>query len=155
MRSGARVGVDVGGVRVGIAKCDTAAILSVPVMTARREVDDFDTVVDLVRDLDALEVVVGLPLNMDGSRGKSAKEATRWAKRLAKRITPVPVRLVDERLTTVSAHRNLSAAGRKEISHRSVIDQASAVIILDSALDFERNTGRPPGELVNLGGTSV
>lgn len=150
VRRGARVAVDVGGVRVGIAKCDADGILSVPVTTARREVDDFSTVIELVQDIDALEVIVGLPLNMDGTKGKAAKEATRWAKRLARRIAPVPVRLVDERLTTVSAHKSLHAAGRKEISHRSVIDQASAVIILDIALDFERNTGRLPGQPVEL-----
>lgn len=157
VRKGHRLAVDVGGVRVGVARCDSNGILATPVATFRREKDDFAGVIRLVAELDALEVIVGLPLNMDGSSGKSAKEARRWARRLARRIAPVPVRLFDERLTTVSAHQTLREAGRKEITHRAVIDQASAVIILETALNYERNTGNSPGEQVdvNSGGHSV
>ncbi|ADH92569.1 Holliday junction resolvase RuvX [Arcanobacterium haemolyticum] len=150
MRIGTRIAVDVGDVRVGVARCDTAGILATPVATYRRERDDFSSVIELVREADALEVIVGLPRNMDGSEGKSAKNARRWAKRLARRIAPVHVRMVDERLTTVSAHQMLHESGRKEINHRSVVDQVAAVIILESALAQERTTGMPPGELVEL-----
>ncbi|NLI03833.1 MAG: Holliday junction resolvase RuvX [Actinomycetaceae bacterium] len=150
MRPGARVGVDVGGARVGVAYCDNNGILASPFATLKRNVNDLSGVAELVDTLQAIEVIVGLPLNMDGTEGKSAKEARRWARRLARWIDPIPVRLVDERLTTVSAHRVLHEAGRKEISHRDVVDQASAVIILDNALDYERNTGSPPGQPVTI-----
>lgn len=148
-RRGKRIGVDVGGARVGIAQCDYDAILATPVATAHREKNDFATVIELTHNADVLEVIVGLPLNMDGTRGKSAKEAIRWAKRLSRMIKPIPVRMFDERLSTVSAHSQLHEAGRKEISHRIVIDQVAAVIILENALNFERLTGRPPGFEVN------
>ncbi|QJC21749.1 Holliday junction resolvase RuvX [Arcanobacterium buesumense] len=150
MRTGARIAVDVGEVRVGVARSDSAGILATPVGTFQRHKDDFSAVISLVHELDALEVIVGLPLNMDGSEGKSAKNARRWARRVARRIYPVSVRLVDERLSTVSAHSLLHQAGRKEITHRSVIDQVAAVIILESALAQERSTLAPPGELVEI-----
>lgn len=157
LRRGVRVGVDVGKARVGVACTDSAGILATPVATYKREVDDFRSVFELVSQSDALEVIVGLPRNMDGSEGKSAKDARKWARRLARRIDPVPVRLVDERLTTVTAHQQLHEAGRKEISHRTVVDQAAAVIILNNALDYERINGSPAGELVivSQGGSGV
>ena len=93
-------------------------------------------------------VIVGLPYNMDGTEGASARHARVWAGKLAKRIDPIPVRLVDERLSTVTAHAQLSASGRNSRHHRSVVDQAAAVVILETALEIERRTGREPGELV-------
>lgn len=157
LRCGVRVGVDVGKARVGVARTDSAGILATPVGTYRREVDDFVSVVDLVEQSAALEVIVGLPRNMDGSEGRSAKDARKWARRLARRIAPIPVRLVDERLTTVTAHQQLHEVGRKDISHRLIVDQAAAVIILNNALDYERINGSPAGELVNVsqGGSGV
>lgn len=148
MRDGVRIGVDVGGVRVGVARCDRAGILATPVATLRRGKDDLTGVVKLARAEEALEVIVGLPLNMDGSEGGNAQDARRWAGKIARRLKSVPVRLVDERLTTVSAHSLLHEAGMRESAHRSVVDQQAAVIILENALDIERRTGRPPGELV-------
>ncbi|WP_216381151.1 Holliday junction resolvase RuvX [Arcanobacterium phocae] len=150
MRVGARIAVDVGEVRVGVARSDTSGILATPVATYRRYKDDFTSVIALVAELDALEVIVGLPLNMDGSEGKSARNARRWAKQLARKIAPVQVCLVDERLSTVTAHNLLHEAGRKEITHRSVVDQVAAVIILESALAQERATGFPPGERIEM-----
>lgn len=148
LRRGARLAIDLGGVRVGVARSDCDGIMAVPVATLQRSHRDIYEVMDLAREFDVIEIVVGLPLNMDGSEGKSAREARRWSRRLARKIHPLPVRLVDERLSSVSAHRQLHDAGRAEITHRSVVDQAAAVVILESALNFERNTGRPAGELV-------
>ncbi|QRV02935.1 Holliday junction resolvase RuvX [Arcanobacterium phocisimile] len=150
MRQGIRIAVDVGEVRVGIARSDSDGILATPVGTYRRGIDDFSAVLQLIRAYDVLEVIVGLPRNMDGSEGKSATNARRWARRIAKKIAPISVRMVDERLSTVSAHQLLHDVGRKEKTHRSVIDQVAAGIILESALAHERSTGSPAGELIAI-----
>ncbi len=148
MRRGRRLGVDVGEARVGVAQCDPDAILSTPVATLRRNGSDIRRVVKIVRDEEIMEVIVGLPFNMDGTEGISARHARMWAGKLARRIAPVQVRLVDERLSTVSAHAQLSAAGRDSRKHRSVVDQVAATVILETALEMERRSGQVPGELV-------
>ncbi|WP_124054860.1 Holliday junction resolvase RuvX [Arcanobacterium ihumii] len=149
LRRGVRVAVDVGGVRVGVAKTDSSGILATPVGTFQRGKNDLSAVVDLVKESDTLEVYVGLPKNMDGTEGKTAKDARKWARRISRMVAPVAVRLIDERLTTVSAHRLLHESGRRENTHRIVVDQVSAVIILENALEFERNTGGLPGIALN------
>jgi putative Holliday junction resolvase len=101
-----------------------------------------------VREYDALEVVVGLPRTMRGDEGSAADAARRYATAIARRVAPVGVRLVDERLSTVSAHRTLRDAGVRGRRHRPVVDQVAAVVILQSALDAERASGRAPGTLV-------
>jgi putative Holliday junction resolvase len=105
----------------------------------------------VVREHEALEVVVGLPLGLSGNAGAAAALARGYAERIAQQVAPVPVRLVDERLSTVTATRALRDAGVKQRRHRPVVDQAAAVVILQSALDAERVSGRPPGQLVGPG----
>ncbi len=100
----------------------------------------FTAVSGLVDEYEAIEVVVGLPLSMDGTEGRAAGLARGWAERLSA-VLAVPVRLVDERLTTVQAQRGLHAAGRSVKSSRGMIDSASAVILLQSDLDAERAKG--------------
>ncbi len=100
----------------------------------------FATVSSLVDKYEAIEVVIGLPLSMDGTEGKAAGVARSWAEQLSA-VVAVPVRLVDERLTTVQAQRGLHAAGRSVKSSRGMIDSASAVILLQSDLDAERVKG--------------
>jgi putative Holliday junction resolvase len=95
-----------------------------------------------------LEVVVGLPRSLSGSEGPAAAKVREWARRLARALAPVPVRLADERLTTVSAEAMLRDRGRSGARRRAVVDQAAAVVILQHALDTERASGRPPGEIV-------
>ena len=158
-RPGRRVGIDVGSVRVGVAASDPSALLATPVRTLLRDLDDatasptdLEEVATIVAELAAVEVVVGLPRTLAGDEGAAAEAARTYAGRLSVRIAPVPVRLVDERLTTVDAHRNLRESGVDGRRQRSVIDQAAAVLILQAALDTERNSGRPPGELVRTGG---
>jgi putative Holliday junction resolvase len=145
-----RVGVDVGSVRVGVACSDPQAVLATPLRTVGP--DDLDAVADLVAELGAVEAVVGLPLTLGGEEGAAAQTARAYARRLAARIAPVPVRLLDERLTTVDAHRNLRESGVAGRRQRVVVDQAAAVLILQAALDAERSAGRPPGELVRSDG---
>jgi len=103
-----------------------------------------------IREGDAIEVIVGLPLNMDGSEGGAAAKARAWARKLARRIAPVGVRMVDERLTTVAAHAALTEAGREIRRQRDIVDQAAASIILNTALETERRTGRAPGQGVGI-----
>lgn len=153
MRSGVRIGVDVGSVRVGVATSDPDGVLATPHATLARADDagdvaaaaDVVALAQLVAEREALEVVVGLPLSLSGEEGAAAQTARTYARDLQERIRPVPVRLVDERLTTVDAHRALRASGRDTRTHRDVVDQVAAVMILQTALDIERDSGTPPG----------
>jgi len=151
MRTGVRLGVDVGSVRVGLAASDPAGVLATPVATLERDLRlgaDQGAIAAAVLDRDALEVVVGLPRSLSGREGPAAAGARSYATSLAARISPTPVRLVDERLTTIDAHRQLRDSGVQGRAQRAVVDQAAAVLILQAALDAEKSSGLPPGELV-------
>jgi putative holliday junction resolvase len=146
------LGVDVGDVRVGLAICDRDALIATPLETVAAGAGALPRILDLVAENDAIEVVVGLPLSLSGKVGPAAGKAIAFAESLvaalAARGKPIPVRLVDERLTTVSAERVLRDSGRKGARRRLVIDQVAAVVILQHAIDSERSVGRPPGEEV-------
>lgn len=150
MRPGRRLGIDVGSVRIGVSACDPDGVLATPVETIPR--DDSGAhlarLVELIGDHDAVEVVVGLPRHLNGSEGAAAESARLFAKELAGHIRPIPVRLLDERLTTVDAQRVVSTSGRGAREGRKIIDQIAAVLILQTALDLERSTGRPPGDTI-------
>jgi putative Holliday junction resolvase len=148
MRSGVRLGVDVGKARVGIAVCDRDGLLATPVATLRREDADARAFRLLVEEHGVTEIVIGLPLSLSGGDTASTTDARDFARAVAGWIG-VPVRLVDERLSTVSAQRALYAAGRRTKGSRPVIDQVAAVIILQNALDHERSAGTPPGTTVD------
>jgi putative holliday junction resolvase len=148
MREGRRIGVDIGAVRIGIATSDPAGQLATPVETVPADEHALDRVADLVGEYEPIEIVVGLPVSLSGGEGPAATQARAYAVRLADRVHPVPVRMVDERLTTTSAERALRASGRKGRSRRAVVDQAAAVEILQSALDAERTRGAPSGEIL-------
>lgn len=148
MRSGVRVGVDVGTARIGVARSDLHGMLATPVETVARGDGDLDRIAELIRETDAIEVVVGLPIALSGNETASTADARAFAARIAS-LRLAPVRLVDERLSTVSAHSALRGAGRNSKRSRSVVDQVAAVIILQHALDFERSASRPPGALVD------
>ncbi|MEP7194665.1 MAG: Holliday junction resolvase RuvX [Actinomycetota bacterium] len=151
MRRGVRLGVDVGSVRVGLAASDPAGILATPIETLDRDQDsggDQSAIASVVLEREVLEVVVGLPRSLSGTEGPAAAAARAYANALAARISPTPVRLVDERLTTIDAHRQLRDSGLPGRSQRAVVDQAAAVLILQTALDAENSSGLPPGELV-------
>jgi putative Holliday junction resolvase len=143
-----RLGVDVGAVRVGVATCDPAGLIATPVATLRRGRGDLAELVRLAAEREAVEVVVGLPRTLTGREGPAATDAVAYAQRLADTLGSTPVRLVDERFSTVGAQRDLRASGVGSRRGRSVVDQAAAVIILQSALDEERATGIAPGRQV-------
>jgi putative pre-16S rRNA nuclease len=151
VRTGVRLGVDVGSVRVGVASCDPAGLIATPVETLRRGRADMTALARMVTERDVVEVVVGLPTSLSGRSGPAAVAVEEYAGELAGRLG-VPVRLVDERFSTVDAQRGLHASGVGTRKSRGVIDQAAAVIILQSALDAERSSGAPPGRLVDGSG---
>jgi len=147
LRSGVRLAVDVGTARIGIASCDPSGVLASPLTTLRRRKGDLGEIARLAADRHAIEIVVGLPTSLAGAPGRAAGQAREFADALAI-VARVPVRLVDERFTTVIAHAALREAGRDSRQRRGVVDQAAAASLLQGALDAERATGGPPGEVV-------
>jgi putative Holliday junction resolvase len=144
---GVRLGIDVGAVRVGVAASDPGGILASPLVTLRRDAEsdsDIAEIARLVTEREAVEVIVGLPRTLAGRRGPAALAAEAYAARLSCQVVPIPVRLHDERLTTVIASRALADRGVRGKRQRAVVDQAAAVAILQSWLDAERSgDGRP------------
>ena len=138
--TGIWIGVDVGSVRVGVARSDPAGILAVPVTTLARDTrksSDIAALSELVREYEAVGVVVGLPRTLAGREGESARMARDYGAELATVIAPVPVEYVDERLSTVSAQRKLDSGAnlRGARAKRAVIDQAAAVELLQHWLE--------------------
>ncbi len=148
MRAGVRLGIDVGKVRIGVARSDLHGMLATPVETVSRGSGDLARIADIADEIGATEIVVGLPIALSGRDTPSTGDARAFADEIA-RAVPLPVRLVDERLSTVSANSALRASGRNAKNSRSVVDQVAAVIILQHALDFERSAGSPPGVVVD------
>jgi putative Holliday junction resolvase len=140
--AGIWLGVDVGTVRVGVARSDPRGTLAVPVRTLRRDPKgdrDIGELADLVAEYDAAGVVVGLPRTLGNLEGRAAQLAREYGGRLAARIAPTRVEYVDERLTTVSAQRRLHESGIRGRAGRAVIDQAAAVELLQHWLDLRRS----------------
>ncbi|MET7932880.1 Holliday junction resolvase RuvX [Streptomyces sp. NPDC005322] len=152
MRRGRRIAIDVGDARIGVASCDPDGILATPVETVPgRDIPAaHKRLVAIVEEYEPIEVVVGLPRSLSGREGPAAAKVRTFARELARRVAPVPVRLVDERMTTVTAAHGLRASGVTSKKGRSVVDQAAAVVILQSALEAERASGRAPGEAVEV-----
>jgi putative Holliday junction resolvase len=149
VRQGVRVALDIGDARIGVASSDPHGILATPVETVRRGPGDLDRIASLVGDLEAFEIVIGLPRSLSGGEGPAAARirevAAQVADKVAGTVSGTAVRLVDERFTTVTAERMLADRGKKGSKRRAVVDQAAAVVILQHALDFERETGKAPG----------
>jgi putative holliday junction resolvase len=152
MRRGRRLAVDVGDARIGVASSDPDGMLATPVETvpgrdpaaARRRL------AALAEEYEPIEVVVGLPRSLSGGEGPAAAKVRGFAEELARSLTPLPVRLVDERLSTVTAQQGMRASGVSSKKGRSRVDQAAAVVILQSALDTERASGTAPGQCVEV-----
>ena len=147
-----RLGIDVGSVRVGVAASDVTGTLASPVEVLRRRRDgsDLDELAALAAEREAIEIVVGMPRSLSDRDGPAVEAARSYAVEVARRVAPVPVRLVDERLSTVQAQRSLHESGHTVRSSRSRIDAVAAVVILQSALDTERTTGEAVGEQVDV-----
>jgi putative Holliday junction resolvase len=146
MRTGVRIGIDVGTVRIGVSRSDRDGYLATPVETVDRgSATPVQRLVHIISELDASEIVVGLPLSLSGTHTASTEDALIVARQLSS-LTTVPIRLIDERLTTVSAHSAMRSVGKTQKQSRSVIDQVAAVMILQHALDSERSSGNIPGK---------
>jgi putative holliday junction resolvase len=159
---GVKLGIDVGTVRVGVAICDRDSILATPYKTLDRNPkknSDIRVIANLVQELGAVQVIVGLPRTMKGEEHASARMATEYAgllaAELAARAVAVPVNLVDERLSSVTAHRNLHEAGMSSRNHRKVVDQVAAAGILQHALDMQKARGTDVGRRVTAPSPSV
>jgi putative holliday junction resolvase len=150
VREGVRLAVDVGSVRVGVARSDPGGVLASPLTIVQSGPGDLDALAGLAVSTDAIEVIVGLPTSLSGREGPAAAGARRFAGRLAGRLAPIPVRLLDERFTTAAAHTALRRGGKDARARRPVVDAAAAAVLLQSALDAERVSGRPPGRLVTV-----
>jgi putative Holliday junction resolvase len=150
-----RLGLDPGDARIGVARSDPTGFLATPVETVKRGRGDLARIREILAEISedsgsggVLEVVVGLPRSLSGGEGPAAAKVRRWAHDLASAVDPLPVRLADERLTTVGAEAMLRDRGRKGAERRAVVDQVAAVLILQQVLDAERETGTAPGEIV-------
>lgn len=148
VRPGVRLGLDPGDARIGVARCDPSGLLATPVETVARGEGDLARIAAILEEEGAMEIVVGLPKSLSGGEGPAAAKVREFAGALARQVAPVPIRLCDERLTTVTAESQLREQGRKGQRRRAVVDQAAAVVILQNALDTERVRGSAPGEVV-------
>nr|WP_206686653.1 MULTISPECIES: Holliday junction resolvase RuvX [Microbacterium] len=142
------MGVDVGTARVGVARCDRDGLLAVPVETVPRTGEAVARIVSVAAEYEAMELLVGLPVSLAGNETASTADARAFGEELAT-ASGLPVRLVDERLSTVSAHAALRESGRSQRSSRKIVDQVAAVVLLQQAIDVEKSTGNPTGTLVN------
>ncbi|SEI86672.1 Holliday junction resolvase RuvX [Demequina mangrovi] len=138
MLKGARLGVDVGTVRIGVAASDPDGLMAFPVDTVQRGDGDVEAVARIAVERGAVTIFVGLPRKLSGQEGTSAEDARAFAARLAE-LTSASVRLIDERFSTATASQAMRSAGRNAKKQRQVIDQAAAVVILENALDVDRN----------------
>jgi putative Holliday junction resolvase len=150
MRVGRRMAVDVGKARLGVAVCDVEAILSSPLDALKRSSEISQTVADLANlanFYEVIEIYVGDPLSLSGKDTESTYDSRSIALELSNSLD-IPVRMIDERFTTVSAANKLRAAGVNSKEAKSIIDSASAVEILESAISSEKSSGMAPGQLV-------
>jgi putative holliday junction resolvase len=137
--AGVWLAVDVGSVRVGVARSDPRGVLATPLVTLKRDAAgnrDIAELAVLVREHDTVGVVVGLPRTLANREGAAAAMAREYGVALAAVIAPTPVHYLDERLTTVSAERKLSRGGVRGVARRAVIDQAAAVELLQHWLEI-------------------
>ncbi|WP_051704651.1 Holliday junction resolvase RuvX [Glycomyces sp. NRRL B-16210] len=145
-RRGRRLGIDLGKARIGVAVCDPDGLLATPVATVRRDMrtssgdipSDIREIAETAREYDVVEIVVGLPVTLSGEEGPAAAHTRAWVERFADHVSPVPVSLTDERMTTAVATRRLNEGGVRGSRKRSIVDQAAAVEILQHWLDRRR-----------------
>lgn len=150
---GGRLGIDWGKARIGVAACNRGTTLAYPVETVPAGAEELQRLVALVGEYEPGAIYVGLPLTLAGERQQAAQFTTAKAVALAELVAPLPVRLIDERMSTASASRTLSGAGHRVKQQRRIIDQAAAVEILQRAIEWEERTRSLAGESVGEGET--
>ena len=142
---GVRLAVDFGTVRVGVAKSDPAGKIALPLTTITGDEPAVEKLAQLTTDEAAQVVYVGLPLNLKGQVTQSAKQALNFAEELSKSIAPIPVLMIDERFTSSTATKQLQEAGLTSRQSRGLVDQVSALGLLEQALQIEARTGMLAG----------
>lgn len=154
-RAGVRLAVDVGEARVGLAASDPDALVATPVMTLRRDhnrASDLRMLTRIAADRAAAVIYVGLPLSLAGHETVSTQKARDYASALVQQLADsgvgAEVRMIDERLSTVSAAEKMRASGVQARDQRGAIDQAAAVEILHHALEMRSSLGTEPGTAV-------
>lgn len=150
---GGRLAIDWGKARIGVAASSRGTTLAFPVETVGAGAQELQRIVALVAEYEPGAIYVGLPLTLKGERKQAAEFTTAKAARLAALVSPLPVRLIDERMSTASASRSLSGVGHRIKQQRRIIDQAAAVEILQRAIEWETRTSSLAGEAVDEGGT--
>jgi putative Holliday junction resolvase len=154
-RPGRRLGIDWGDARIGVAVSDPGGLLAVPLNFVPAGKEELVRIADLITEYEPIEVVVGLPRSLNGTEGPAAAKVrdkvSGLLALLAERFgAGAPgVRLIDERLSTVTASRRLRAGGKSAKAQRGMIDSEAAREILDRALEAERRTGTAPGQLLS------
>ncbi len=150
MRSGRRLSVDVGKVRIGVAASDFHSILASGLETVARGAElepSLKRIVELVDEIEPIEIYVGLPISMSGNNSASTQDAIQFAKQLSLLLT-TEIRFIDERMTSITAANALKTSGRDSKSGRKIIDQIAATIILEQAIEQEKSTGEKPGKAI-------
>lgn len=150
MTAGRFIGVDVGKVRVGVAQVYGGTTLALPVETLQVQSDgsELDELVSFILEEKTDGVFVGLPRLLSGKEGEAARMARSYARRIARKIVPIPVYLIDERLSSTTAHEKLRAAGVSTRNHKKIIDQVAAQQILQRAVEMTDSGNNLPGELI-------
>ncbi|NLE99242.1 MAG: Holliday junction resolvase RuvX [Propionibacterium sp.] len=146
MADTARLGIDWGKARIGVAASGARTTFAYPVSTVGAGRDELRELAAIVEEYEPGIVYVGLPINLRGEYGPAAEFTIAKARGLSAAIPGIEVRLVDERLSTATASRSLAGAGKNTKAQRGIIDQAAAVEILQAALDSEERTGTAAGE---------
>jgi len=155
---GVRLAMDVGTVRIGVAKCDPDGMMAVPLETIAAGDRAIARAMEIIKDQQAIVVYVGNPISLKGEATASTQAAIEFAQALVAEASRsvetsnFSVRMIDERLSTVSAQRGLHEAGKTHKSSREVIDQAAAIVILEHALESEKRQGDFVGREVVLTG---
>ena len=129
--------IDHGDARVGIAATDPAGIMAHPVETIQvRELDPVSRIVEIVAERQVKQIVLGLPLRMDGTEGDAAAKCRAFGEKIAEKLPQIPLHFCDETMTTIAAAEKLHQAGKNAKRQKSIIDQAAAVEILNTWLGF-------------------
>jgi putative Holliday junction resolvase len=138
MQRGRRIAFDYGDVRIGVAASDSDSILVSPITTLSTSSKNLLKEISAIfEEISPIEIYVGRPTNLSGLDGSATSKAIDFSKELES-ITQIPVKLIDERMSTVSASKQLREAGKDAKHAKSVIDMAAAVAILEFAISVEK-----------------
>jgi len=138
MQRGRRIAFDYGDVRIGVAVSDPDSILSSPLTTLKAtEKNLLKQITEILSEIEPVTIYVGRPSLLSGHDGSATEKASEFVEQL-RTLTQVPVEMIDERMSTISAARSLRDAGRTAKDSKDSIDMASAVAILEFAIEIEK-----------------